>query len=835
MPINLKSSLPRIWPLLLLAAADAILLTPTPLWLRFIAALGLLAFLPGWFWLKALAPGPINRVEQVTLAVGLSLALTIIGTMGAVYLPGPLTEAHVLAVINAIALTGGGLALRRGPLPLSPTSRRLLLAAILLLALAAALRLPRLGYAEFHEDEAEALMLGVRLFQGEDYALFLHRKGPAQMLVPVALWLLTGSLTEALARAAFALSSLFSVLTLFLLGRRWFGGPVGLIAALLWVVNGYAIGFGRMVQYQSLIFFMGPLALYALTLAGKLRQPGYQLLAAMLLAASLLAHFDALLLLPAAAYLWAAGFLAIRQESPRRAIFGLSLSLGLFIAILSAFYVPYLRDPEFQHTTAYLTESRVKPGLLYNNLTLLRRLDRDYSSHFYLPLLALGLVSLILAQSTPWPGRAGRFFSHPLLRVGLLALAATTIWFPAAWQVGPANLAVLPWLALLALCFLLAPTAETRAAWLMFGAPFIGYVFLVDDPRTHVYIMYPGAVLLAGAGLDHLRLWIGDLRLLRPPRLTAQVLGLLFAAALGMIAVYEAAIFLPTESEWTARRANWQNSAWGWVYAALPKPREYFGYPKREGWKAIGALRAEGRFPGDFRSVNEDFIIPIWYNYGEARSCYDTPAQLLVRLDGLTEDANKTGYRPTGQIEREDEARLEILSAAGTGDDPARTFALEDYVDAFDRQATPQQFARQNEPSQPYSVRFGEVIEFTGLDLPATVVSPGETLAVDLHWQAITAPPTDYRAFVHLTDGTRLWAQQDDNPACRLPTSIWRAGQRSLGQFRLHLAPDTPPGRYPLLIGLYRADTLERLPITGGSAGQPGDDFLWLGDIEVTP
>ena len=62
---------------------------------------------------------------------------------------------------------------------------------------------------------------------------------------------------------------------------------------------------------------------------------------------------------------------------------------------------------------------------------------------------------------------------------------------------------------------------------------------------------------------------------------------------------------------------------------------------------------------------------------------------------------------------------------------------------------------------------------------------------------------------------------------------VWRAGQRSVGQFRLQLNPDTPPGRYPLIIGLYQADTLERLKITAG-AGQPGDDFLWLGDIEIT-
>jgi len=83
-----------------------------------------------------------------------------------------------------------------------------------------------------------------------------------------------------------------------------------------------------------------------------------------------------------------------------------------------------------------------------------------------------------------------------------------------------------------------------------------------------------------------------------------------------------------------------------------------------------------------------------------------------------------------------------------------------------------------------------------------------------------------------LTDGVTLWAQQDDNPVCRLPTPIWRPGQHGVGQFRLAVSADTPPGHYPLIIGLYQADTLERLKITAG-AGQVGDDFLWLEDISV--
>ncbi len=128
--------------------------------------------------------------------------------------------------------------------------------------------------------------------------------------------------------------------------------------------------------------------------------------------------------------------------------------------------------------------------------------------------------------------------------------------------------------------------------------------------------------------------------------------------------------------------------------------------------------------------------------------------------------------------------------------------------------------------------QFGSAIKFEGYDLPATTVAPGDILYVDLYWRALENPGGNYRAFVHLTDGAALWGQQDDDPACRLPTSIWRAGQRGRGQFRLPLNPKTPPGRYPLIIGLYEANTLERLKITAGP-GQVGDDFLWLVDIEV--
>jgi hypothetical protein len=385
----------------------------------------------------------------------------------------------------------------------------------------------------------------------------------------------------------------------------------------------------------------------------------------------------------------------------------------------------------------------------------------------------------------------------------------------------------------------------------MFGAGFISYVFLVDDPRTHFYIMYPGAALLAGAGwamvVGRLEGWkIGRLKIAffqssHLPILLSLIIGWLI---LTIIALYEAIIFLPTESTLERLHQRWDGSLGKVVYDDLPKIREYFGYPKREGWKAIGALRAQGLFPGDFRSVNEDFIIPIWYNYGQARSCYDTPAQFFVRTPGyefFIPEKQIEQYREVGWIEREGEVRLRVFSALNRPGSLGASgkiiappvYTLEALADAFDQLATPQRFIRQAEPSRPVATQFGAAIQFLGYDLPKTTVVPGETLYVNLYWRALQSPADNYRAFVHLTDGTNLWGQQDDNPACRLPTSVWRTGQRGLGQFRLPIKPETPPGHYPLIIGLYQSDTLERLKITSG-AGQVGDDFLWLGDVEVS-
>jgi hypothetical protein len=118
-----------------------------------------------------------------------------------------------------------------------------------------------------------------------------------------------------------------------------------------------------------------------------------------------------------------------------------------------------------------------------------------------------------------------------------------------------------------------------------------------------------------------------------------------------------------------------------------------------------------------------------------------------------------------------------------------------------------------------------------GYDLSATRLKPGETLAVSLHWQALAPMSTHYRAFVHV-ETDRMWGQHDDDPVCRLRTDEWRPPQAGVGQFRVALDPATPPGVYPVTVGVYNPETWERLEILD-ERGQSLGHVLELATITV--
>lgn len=99
---------------------------------------------------------------------------------------------------------------------------------------------------------------------------------------------------------------------------------------------------------------------------------------------------------------------------------------------------------------------------------------------------------------------------------------------------------------------------------------------------------------------------------------------------------------------------------------------------------------------------------------------------------------------------------------------------------------------------------------------------PGDTLVLQVDWQALQPQSEDFKVFVHLVDGQgNVLAQVDAPPqAGEAPTSGWIPGQVVADTYRLTLPVDAPPGPHRLYLGLYRGETLERLPVAGDDQGR---------------
>ena len=168
---------------------------------------------------------------------------------------------------------------------------------VLLVAVAGFLRLPNLSYSEFQDDEVTVVWHSAEVIQGRADALFIHDKGPAEILQTAATYAIIDRMTERVARLPFTVAGLGGLLVLFLLGWRLFGPLAGWIAAMLLALDGYFIGFARIVQYQSLVFLM--VVLVVLLVYKYVKDPltsyRYIWLASAFFATGMLAHYEAVI------------------------------------------------------------------------------------------------------------------------------------------------------------------------------------------------------------------------------------------------------------------------------------------------------------------------------------------------------------------------------------------------------------------------------------------------------------------------------------------------------------------------------------------------------------
>ncbi len=144
------------------------------------------------------------------------------------------------------------------------------------------------------------------------------------------------------------------------------------------------------------------------------------------------------------------------------------------------------------------------------------------------------------------------------------------------------------------------------------------------------------------------------------------------------------------------------------------------------------------------------------------------------------------------------------------------------------------------DPETPVDARFGDVVALNGFSLArrgdlateaqigsceveqGLCFKPGDALYVTLFWETLASIDVDYTVFLHVRDEQgRTLAQRDNQPLDGLyPTSQWQPGESVTQLLDVELPHGLPPGSYSLHVGLYRLDTMARLPLEDDSSGE---------------
>ena len=134
----------------------------------------------------------------------------------------------------------------------------------------------------------------------------------------------------------------------------------------------------------------------------------------------------------------------------------------------------------------------------------------------------------------------------------------------------------------------------------------------------------------------------------------------------------------------------------------------------------------------------------------------------------------------------------------------------------------------------PVSLFFEHGLELVGFSVEPRRAAAGEAIDVVTYWRPSEPLPANYTFFAQIVgEDTTRYAAADVTPSP--PTTAWPAGEGVEVRFSLPLDPATPPGAYPLIVGLYTRtpdggfDRLQQVT----PDGRLTDDFLTLTQVRV--
>lgn len=761
--------------------------------------LGALAFvlLPGLLIAFILFDDLIDR-----LALGLSMgyAGAILASLFVSYAPIAFGRTNLLIVFGtpSVLLTIVLVAKKRYVITRPP--RDVLLAALFVVTIGALARLIHLGYSEFMGDEAKVLLWATDVLQGRQDIIFLHRKGPAEILVSALFYGLAGSTTELAARLPFALANLLGVLNLFQVAKRISGVRAGLVAGMLAAIDGFFMGFGHMVQYPNLVLALGTAAVYAVYRYYRTGESAFCVAAGICLAGLVLCHWDSVWFGPVILLLLLARWHE-RAGEPRRMLRDAALIVVPPLVGGALSYVPYFFGPSYAVISRYLAYRVTGSSYsLRNNLSIIWDYAIIYNSIYYAVLVGGALLSAAgwLLREVPWRKHPRRV-AWDLLALGALVLVGLVGWRK-PWRafgmwVGMA-------LVLYVVLSRLRVDIKALVVWLVI--PFFGYAFAIKKPLLSIYAFMPGAIVLVAQLVS-----LGISRVKRPLARGVAITALVLYYAL--CANYAYLAFADTSTQYVRSYPDPKSRLYWVPFGDELPPNAGCGFPHRSGWKTIGVLYDRGVLQGDYYS-NEEELVTHWYTRGAIR-CLTDPEYLFYARDVKDvqeEMPEPSGYGLVGIVSVDGEPGIEIWELGAHEAVPA-LYEAGDYAAAFDRGlAGPDLYTGRPRTAPladietPLAIRVGDQAEILGLRVLTGDLQAGGIAEVALYWRILSDEKPDMRFALQLSRDGEVHFRWDFAPGCGyLSNSDYFPGNIVVDRYAIPLAQDLAPGWYTLDVGGY--------------------------------
>jgi 4-amino-4-deoxy-L-arabinose transferase-like glycosyltransferase len=697
-----------------------------------------------------------------------------------------------------------------------PVMTLTLAAAVLILLLAAGLRLHRLGEQSFWNDEGSSTVQAGRSFSdiAANAARDIHPPGYYWLL---AAWRGLAGETEFGLRAFSVLASVVSCAFVYALGKRLFGTTAGITAALFTALNTFNIYYAQEARMYALLALWSAGALWALVgllfsrgvmnerSSGGMKTPSFSPDAQKSVPTTGIRRDR---LLP----------VHTRRRAPVR---NWILALGLFNAagLYTQYAFPFVMLAEGVLAVLWLLAEAFQPG---DRRAHLREAGRRLAAYVAANLLALLLflpwLPTALQQVTSWPNTGAQSSLPDALATILRWLAfgitdnpgalAVAVYFfqlfgllttgvppqqrgwwrlllPALWAALPVALFLALGMFRPANLKLLLPAQLGFALWMGRGVWVLWHLL----PRYREAAENPSP---AAARLADFRLRLS--RIL--PRLAAGAGALALAANLwsGIPALYDDPAYQRDDYRGIAAAISAELRPGDTIILDAPNQEEVFRYyyhgdaPVYTLPPGLGGDDAETRrLVGEIIRQHDRAFVVFW---GEAER--DPNRVVETMLDSETYEAGQDGWY--GAV------RLARYVMPVTMPDPT-----------------------------PVNARFGDTITLQSVALSAETVPPGDVLQIELRWTADSPVNRRYKVFLQLLDAAGfLVAQRDSEPGGgSSPTPGWPPGATIRDHHGLLIPRDLPAGDYTLIAGLYDSDDpAARLPVGDG-------DNLVLGAIRV--